>query len=279
MILQKNGSDGSVLVISQVAHSWMSGQMAREWGNAQFLGFEPWEHMCYAAEQHDAGYFEWEEHPRWNPATGLPCTFEELPISEHVTVWRRSIRRLQPVSVYAALMTSFHFCRLCAMHDREGSEGDAQVARIFLEEQREYQKELLQRVCEDWSTLFACSEEALARNHKLIAAWDLLSLQLSRNPWKAFEVGEVPQAGQQQYGRLSVSPSEAGERVLHVEPWPFHPARVQLCCEGYLLERPLRSQEDLDDTLTAKRFVRLPIQYVLLPKGETPESSPRAGRP
>ena len=151
MIIQRSSNDESAIAISQVAHSWMSGQMAREWGNAEFGVFEPREPLCYAAEQHDIGFFPWERRPRWNPETGFPFTFEDLPTSEHIEIWRRSIDQLGAVSAYAALMASFHFSGLCERHGHKGSEADARTAETFLQEQRRQRDELLTFIAEDWS--------------------------------------------------------------------------------------------------------------------------------
>ena len=47
-----------LIVIGQPAHAWVSGQLARAWGNDRFGHFEPWEEVRLAAEQHDVGYGE-----------------------------------------------------------------------------------------------------------------------------------------------------------------------------------------------------------------------------
>ena len=82
MLLRPDG-DG-VLAIGQPAHAWLSGQLARTWGNERFGTVEPWEEVCLAAEQHDAGMAEWERRPTLNPGTGLPRSFMELPLGEHL---------------------------------------------------------------------------------------------------------------------------------------------------------------------------------------------------
>jgi hypothetical protein len=267
MIIQRSSKDESAIAISQVAHSWMSGQMAREWGNAEFGTFQPHEPLCYAAEQHDIGFFSWERRPRWNPKTGYPFTFEDLPIGEHIEIWKQSIDQLRAVSAYAAVMTSFHFSGLCERHRHKGAESaEARTAEAFLRDQRCEQEELLAFIAKDWSARAGCTEEAVSRNRKLIATWDLLSLQLSRNPSRAFEIEDVPSTGGRGGCTLSISPSAFSGRVFHVDPWPFASSPLRLGCEGYLFERPFRSQEELDQAFTARSVSRLPIEYILLPR-------------
>ena len=60
-----------LIVITQPAHAWVSGQLARSWGNETFGHFEPPEEVCLAAEQHDIGFLEWEQSPALNRKTGL----------------------------------------------------------------------------------------------------------------------------------------------------------------------------------------------------------------
>src|SRR5271165_6977306 len=82
------------ITISQTSHSWISGQLARAWGNDNFTLFEPFEQMCYAAEQHDIGFLDWESQPTLNVDTGLPYTFDELPESIHFEIWHKGIFQL-----------------------------------------------------------------------------------------------------------------------------------------------------------------------------------------
>ena len=48
MLLRKDGLD--VIAIPQPSHAWLSGQLARAWGNDQFAVPLPNEDVCLAAE-------------------------------------------------------------------------------------------------------------------------------------------------------------------------------------------------------------------------------------
>jgi hypothetical protein len=53
------GEEGdAVIVIGQASRAWISGQLARAWGNERFAALEPREEVCLAAEQHDVGMAE-----------------------------------------------------------------------------------------------------------------------------------------------------------------------------------------------------------------------------
>ena len=81
MLLRPDGDD--VIAIGQPAHAWLSGQLARAWREP----FEPWEEVCLAAEQHDVGMAAWERRPTLNPQTGLPRSFMQLTLAEHLEIW------------------------------------------------------------------------------------------------------------------------------------------------------------------------------------------------
>jgi hypothetical protein len=47
--------DDGALAIGQLSHSWLSGQLARAWGNDRFIAPEPREEIVLGAQQHDIG--------------------------------------------------------------------------------------------------------------------------------------------------------------------------------------------------------------------------------
>lgn len=104
--------DRGVIAIGQPSHAWVSGQLARNWGNAWFGSVAPREEVCLAAEQHDIGMADWDLTPTRNPATGLPYSFTEMPLDNHVECWRAGPRRLLSQSRYASLLTARHGRRL-----------------------------------------------------------------------------------------------------------------------------------------------------------------------
>jgi hypothetical protein len=53
MLLRKDGLD--LIAIPQPGHAWLSGQMARAWGNEHFAAPMPYNEVCLAAGQHDIG--------------------------------------------------------------------------------------------------------------------------------------------------------------------------------------------------------------------------------
>src|SRR3954447_15129244 len=115
VLLRRDGDD--VIAIGQPAHWWVSVQLARVWGNDRFGAVEPWEEVCLAAEQHDVGMADWERAPTLNPATGLPRSFMELELDEHLDIWWQAAPLVLPQSRYAAVLVSMHGTALYERRD------------------------------------------------------------------------------------------------------------------------------------------------------------------
>jgi hypothetical protein len=167
--------DGRV-VVTQPAHAWLSGQLARAWGNERVGRFEPWEEVCLAAEQHDVGMTVWDRSPSLNTATGLPTTFVEMDLEVHLRLWTEGPERVLAQSRYAALLTSLHGSALFQRRRQ-----DPRVAE-FLATRRAFEQRLL-------ATLDLPDAE-LSRNQRLLWTWDgqSLGLILGWAPWTAQRV-------------------------------------------------------------------------------------------
>jgi hypothetical protein len=269
MIIQHSFEAHRVIAISQTAHAWVSGQLARQWGNECFPSFAPAEPVCYAAEQHDRGFLDWERQPTLNPKSGLPHTFENIPLSLHVELRKRSILELKAVSRYASLVTSLYFARAVGKQSPVESREDRQRIAEFVEEQQALQRDLLGSLRRDPHLRSACSDRAMEYNRRLLAAWDQLSVQLCRNPDCKFSVNDVPTALEGSC-RLLVTPVEHNSREVRLEPWPFSKPRVELTCEGHILDRRFTSDAELRKYL--KGAQRVSVIYTLTPSTRAPVS-------
>jgi hypothetical protein len=230
------------LVIGQPAHAWVSGQLARAWGNAGFPAPAPREPVCLAAEQHDVGWQDADLTPLRGD-DGRPLSFAAYPRPEHVAIWRAAARRLLAQSRYAALLVSLHGT---ALYDRfvDADAYPPEVAaliRDYLRDERALQAELADGL----------DAEEVARSQKLIAALDRLSLALCHG--RAATLQDVPGAGGP--AELRVEPAGDGgpgpaaplrddaavppgtaTAAFTVAPWPFAAAAVAVGCEGRRLE-------------------------------------------
>lgn len=246
MLLRPDGD--AVIAITQPAHAWMSGQLARRWGNARFGAVEPWEEVCLAAEQHDVGMTGWELAPTLNPATGLPHSFMEIDLDTHIGLWSRAPHQVSPQSRYAALLVSGHGTALYERRDLARLDpDDAERVRAFLEEQCALQEEL--RPAE-------ATDEEIARNQRLVWTWDSLSLGLLLD-WWPYELRAVPTAGE------PVDVAVRGDAEgISLDPWPFSADELRVRAEGRRLagryddEAAMRSALAHAPVITLERKLR-----------------------
>lgn len=241
MLLRHDGDD--VIAIGQPAHAWLSGQLARAWGNEAFGAFEPWEEVCLGAEQHDIGLAAWEQRPTLNPETGLPRSFMELTLDEHLAAWSSAAPLVVPQSRYAALLVSLHGTALYERRDLAGLPAeDADRIRAFLAGQRELQDELRASLRAD--------EALVRRNRRLVWTWDSLSLGLLLE-WAPYELRAVPTAE---------SEVDVAVRDGTLDPWPFGAPHVALRCEGRRLSGRFDDEEAMRAALAAAPWVTLDLE-------------------
>jgi hypothetical protein len=219
MLLREDGD--AVIAIGQPAHAWLSGQLARAWGDA----FEPWEEVCLAAEQHDIGMAAWDRAPKLNPKTGLPRSFMELELDDHLEIWWRAAPLVLQQSRYAALLVSMHGT---ALYERRNL--DDERVREFLDGQAELQGRLLETLRADPRTAPFAADEIVRRNQQLVWRWDSLSLGLLLG-WE-----------------------------LELDPWPFRDEHLSLRCEGRRLEGRFDDEEAMREALADAPWVTLDIR-------------------
>lgn len=249
--------DRGALLIGQQSHAWISGQLARAWGNDRFGRVDPAEEVCLAAEQHDIGMADWDLAPARNPDTGLPRSFMEMPIAVHLELWTQGPRRLLRQSRYAALLASMHGTRLYRLRDLDRlSAEEAAAVRDYFTGQEAFQQQLLDSLRDDPATATAAGAEQIARNSQLIWTWDSLSLALCLDwaPWAARDVPTAAEAAELQL--------TSGERPgqVRLDPWPLGPSTLSVHCEGQRLSGPYGDDDALAEALARAPWERLELE-------------------
>jgi hypothetical protein len=228
MLLRRHGDD--VIAIGQPAHAWLSGQLARAWGGA----VEPWEEVCLAAEQHDIGMAAWDAEPKLNPETGLPRSFMEVELDDHLEIWWRAAPLMETQSRYAALLVSMHGT---ALYERRNLDRlaphDVEKVRAFLDGQRKLQERLGAGL----------DAEQVRRNQRLIWTWDSLSLGLLLG-WAPFKL---------EYVDIEV-------RDGTLDPWPFARPSITLRTDGRRLTGRYEDEAAMREALVAAPWVTIEIE-------------------
>src|SRR3954470_1620563 len=176
--------DDSALAIGQLSHSWLAGQLARAWGNDAFGAVEPREDVVLGASQHDIGWARFDLEPRFNPDTGLPRSFLELTLADHLAIWKDAPVYLLSQSLYAALVVSMHGSSLSELRARLAPDQAGEV-QPHIDEEHARQADLRERL--------GVSEEQAERTRRQMWTWDGLSLALCNN-WRPFTMRDVPTA-------------------------------------------------------------------------------------
>jgi Protein of unknown function (DUF3891) len=272
------------VVVGQPAHAWVSGQLARAWGNDEFPAPSPREPFCLAAEQHDVGWADADRAPLAGP-DGRPLGFLELPRLAHVAIWRGAAGRLLAQSRYAALLVSLHGTTLYARVEPTPETAGAIAA--YLAEQRALQERLLAGL----------DRAEVDRNLRLLIALDRLSLMLCYGNATTLEnvpaasgaatlrleptgdappasvpataaappasepaTGSPPPASAPATGAARddrAVPAATATARFTLRPWPFAAPAVVVGCEGRLLEGSFGSDAELGAALDDAPWVPL----------------------
>lgn len=217
MLVRAQG-DGAI-AIGQLSHAWLSGQLARAWGNERVLEPHPREPVALGAEQHDVGWARFDLEPRLNPETGLPYNFLETSVAEHLAIWHGAPEHLLSQSVIAALVVSLHGRALSELRAQRAAPEDALALRAHIEEERRRQERLAE--------LIGVSEGWLEQTQRQMWAWDGISLALCAG-WSPFTARAVPARA----GPVDLRLRRERECTWVLSPWPFAVERVQLSCEA-----------------------------------------------
>jgi hypothetical protein len=230
------------ICITQPTHAWVSGQLARAWGNEAFGYFAPWEEVCLGAEQHDIGWLPWDVAPTWNPKTGYPHGFTEISTDQHVKIWSGASRLASPLGRYAALLISLHGTRLYERHTGwKTSPTNCSLVERFLKTEAIVQQHLIDNLKADPHYADYIAPEAIAHNRKLIAIWDAISLMVCMGLDHDQTLGEVPTASEDT--SLNLSPTDSTSLRITVKPWPFQRQDVTLTYEGRILYTPFPDED------------------------------------
>jgi hypothetical protein len=261
LLLREDGR--GVLAIGQASHAWISGQLAEAWGNRRFGVVEPRREVCLAAVQHDVGMAAWDLAPMFNPQTGLPYSFVEMPLAVHIDLWTHGPPRLVSQSRYGALLVSAHGRRLYERRDLERlSPEDAAMVREFLAVRASFEAELTRSLRADPITAASATDAVLARNSQLLWTWDYLSLAVCLD-WAPGTASDVPTATGEVELRLAASPSGR----LTLDPWPFSVPTLSVRCEGRRLPHRFDSADALAEALLRAPWETLDLELEPLAVG------------
>jgi len=255
MFLHREHDPSGVLLIPQASHAWLAWQLADHWGNRRFARPAPRSEVLAAVFLHDCGWTEFDAEPGIDD-DGRPVTFDRMPVSEHLGIWRQSVSRAASYSRYAALLVAAHFTTLVEakttrLLNRDDTAG-ARAAQSFRAEMERLQASWRESLSLDARYQPYLDGMAWRANSQLVDACDRASVFFCSSIESVFRVGAVSPSGDLEEIEFDGS-SGTGWRV---HPWPLEGDRLRLHCEGRRLPRAaFSSAEELHEAL-----VRAPIE-------------------
>jgi hypothetical protein len=259
MLFRTDGAD--VIAIPQPSHSWLSGQLARAWGNETFARPSPYEEVCLGTALHDIGWLPWEAAPTLNPETGRPHNFLEMKPATHTKLWTDGVHQALAFGRYPALLVSLHAKTIYTtfFNFEKAPPEDAELVRAFLQKQEEFQRATIEALATDPMLHPDTTPEAVGRNRRLVAATDRMSLEICWGITGEVRIPNVPTTGTH-VTELHIRSPQGDPADLTLTPWPFATDRVEVFCEGRRLGGRFTDEKALHEALSTAE--RAPIRAV-----------------
>ncbi len=235
---------GPWLAITQPAHAWLAGEIARAWGNPTtgIARPEPYAEVCLGVEQHDVAWVEWDLRPPLHAPAGRAASFLEAPFVPRVALWRDAWRRVLAQSPWAALLVSLHgtiiHTRFVDASQLPAAEGD--VVQALLAEQREVQDRLI--------AALGTTREAAERAGDFVFCLDSLSLNLCHG-WGAMDLPPVDGTA------IRLEPRDDGTVAL--DPWPLAVDELDVSVDARRLAERFDDESTLHAALDAAPWTRV----------------------
>jgi hypothetical protein len=219
-------------LITHPDHARLAGEFAKAWGNERFRKPEPRERVLYGIASHDDGWAARDALPsitrEGKPSAfstelvGKYSAFEEINLADYLAVRERAVRMIAERDPYAGLLISKHTYNLLTAHADRSTIAAEQLPLLdaFLEDQRAYSRELLDRIGAD-ETLSADhkDEDTIEEHFRLLQACDNLSLLTCVAFDKPADLLHPLPLNDGGVAEVRVEP--LGPRYFRLDPWPF----------------------------------------------------------
>lgn len=264
--------DEKIIMITQLEHQEIAGQLASLWGNSQFSKPEPFSAMVVAAGNHDIGWWNGDTHPVINPRTEFPYTFTELPVLEWLKMYQGGIDRIAERDPYEGLMVCMHGVGLrknrydtVPATDRKDtlSPKEKKSVHDYILGGETLQAELRKKISRDPQYKRHSSDERVWTNYKLVQIWDRLSLHFCSEGILGGIVGGILRPVPVRYGLddTQIRLEKTDGRQFSIAPFPFDSSPIRLSMRArYIPKKRYHSDEDLRCAYYNAEIVTLPIE-------------------
>ena len=230
-------------VIKLDEHLELVGQLAENFGNADFKSPEPREEFLYACRWHDRGWRDLDDNPPLDPKTGLPYNLVETPIPIIMLTSARSPEHNEAHHPYCGLIDSMHVWGL--YNGRYGMSDKLLIDMIpdehralvdsMLRVEQQRRNRLRATLADAPETAPWVEEKRLFTNYKLLQLFDTLALYFNcthetergRSTFKNVprDVGDDVE--------IEIRPK--GGHTYSVTPYPFRKSALEVWFQGRFL--------------------------------------------
>ncbi len=218
--------DGRLGLIFQNDHASLSGRLARAWCSDYIAHQSRRAEVLEAVEGHDAGWAEADRAGVFDPETGRPATFLELPEERYPPLWRASIEEASARGPLAGYLVARHFASLAGPPESPSVEGGAAGAmETFRAEAERIMKRLARAIGPPAGPgPYLLAAKPLDNDFRFLQLNDLLSLVVCGGHAEGDLLAYL------RASRLGGDPvrAELAEPFrLRIAPWFFEPERIE----------------------------------------------------
>ena len=240
MIIQTTSEGKPHFVIEQVDHCRMSGQLAENFGNAEFNAPVPHDLLTFIVAHHDEGWESVDALCEQSPTTGLPHHLTQTPLPYLIQTSKGSPEFNEKHHAYCGLLSSMHTYGLFngryglsdfIFIDKISAEHKA-AADAMLADELTRQARLKADLATDSTSQAWIEEKALFNNYKLLQFFDTLALYFHTTHAEGRKEGRflnVPD-GKGTDHTINITPHEDGSYAL--SPWVFESDSLEVSVEG-----------------------------------------------
>jgi hypothetical protein len=266
-------NDGAViwLLVSQVEHARISGELVRNWRDE----FSP--DVVEAIAHHDDGWAAWESEPKLNPAFGAPYSFLEMPLAESLVIWDSSIASARKFGPLAGYIVAGHFYNLLA--DSEHAKEPPAIA--WLTAKRKFRTSWLDewiRADRSHTLDYAKAAQQMLLTADLFSLWLCCDCPTEENDRSTLRDSVMKLRtdsllAQFQFMTPECNIFESGSRrrveelswIVPVEPFPFKNPPMSLRAKGVAV--PVSQYGSLQEMISASWDMELDWQLVPVVEG------------
>jgi Protein of unknown function (DUF3891) len=226
-MIRRDSNTGRWILIPQIAHARLAGDLAEHWGAAPFAPLEPRRQLLWATSHHDDGWAAWDANPLLDTDRGWLRSFTEMEIEQSLAIWSDSIETAERQGPLEAYLVAGHFH---ALAQRIGGWAADPARRTEAQEFLDHFHDEMSRWLASWQAQDPANTLALARRALAqLQMFDALSLWLCCTP-----TGDAEQMSTPDGPVLTLNPDAetADPQGVVLSPWPMDVERWNLEVQG-----------------------------------------------